>query len=68
MMDYRYSMKFAKRMNEKKNKIKKNEGFFFGQHSLVEKSPTTTEIYIIYCIYICIYISLFLNKMFLFSN
>ena len=32
-----------------KNKIKfnkKNEGFFFGQHPLAEKSPTATGVYV----------------------
>ena len=37
-------MKFAKK-SENKNKIAKNEGYFFGQHPLVEKSPTATDIY-----------------------
>ena len=27
-------------------KISKNEGYFFGQHPMVEKSPTATDIYI----------------------
>ena len=29
----------------KKTKISKNEGYFFGQHPLIEKSPTATDIY-----------------------
>ena len=37
------SMKFAKK-SEDKNKISKNEGYFFRQHPLVEKSPTATEL------------------------
>ena len=35
-------MKFAKK-SEDKNKISKNEGLFFGQHPLVEKTPTATD-------------------------
>ena len=45
--------------NEKiKIKFQKNEGFFFGQHSLVEKSPTATDIYIFTFViyYICRYL------------
>ena len=38
-------MKFAKK-SENKNKIAKNEGYFFGQHPLVEKSPTATDIFL----------------------
>ena len=37
-------------LNLKKAKIKikfqKNEGYLFGQHSLVEKSPTATALFI----------------------
>ena len=38
-----YSMKFE---NEDENKISKNEGYFFGQHPLVEKLRTGTDIYL----------------------
>ena len=38
-----YSMKFAKK-TKIKIKLKKNEGYFFEQHPLVEKSPTPTDI------------------------
>ena len=40
-----YSMKFAKNKAKIKNKISKNEGYLFRQHSLFEKSPTATDIY-----------------------
>ena len=45
-----YSMKFA---SEYSNTISKNEGYFFGQLPLVEKSPTAADTYIydIYKIY-----------------
>ena len=36
-----YSMKFPKK-SEDLYKISKNEGYFFGKHLLVEKSPTAT--------------------------
>ena len=41
-----YSMKAKKKKSEDLNKISKNEGLFFEQHPLVEKSPTSTDIYI----------------------
>ena len=31
--------------SEDENKISKNEGYFFGQHPLVEKSPTAVDFY-----------------------
>ena len=38
-----YSMKFVKKKKAKiKIKFQKNEGNFFGQHFLVEKSQTAT--------------------------
>ena len=44
-----YSMKFAKK-SEDQNKISKHEGYFFGQHPLVEKTPTATDMYMLICI------------------
>ena len=38
-----YSMKFAKKKAKIKIKFQKKEGYFFGQHPLVEKSPTATD-------------------------
>ena len=38
-----YSMKFAKK-TEIKIRFKKNEGYFFRQHPLVEKSLTATDV------------------------
>ena len=47
-----------KKKNEIKIKFQKNEEFF-NQHSLVEKSPTTTDIYIfIFDIYVYVYLYL----------
>ena len=37
-------MKFANK-SEDSNKMSKNEGYVFGQHPLVEKSPTATDKY-----------------------
>ena len=41
---------FDEKKSEDQNKISKNEGYFFGQHPVVEKSPTATgtPIYIKY--------------------
>ena len=39
-----YLMKFAKKKKVKiKIKFPKNKGYFFGQHLLIEKSPTATD-------------------------
>ena len=45
-------MKFAKKKSEDLNKISKNEGSFFGQHPLVENSPTATDKYLYYKFFI----------------
>ena len=34
--------------SEDKNKISKNEGYFLLQHPLVKKSPTATDMYIVF--------------------
>ena len=38
-------MKFAQK-SEDENKISKNEGYFYGQHPLVENLPTATGVYV----------------------
>ena len=46
-----FSMKFAKK-SEDKNKISKNKGYFLGQHPLVVKSPTAAPLeYMLYIPY-----------------
>ena len=45
-----YSMKLAKKRERKLNLNFKNEGYFFGQYPVVEKSPTATNIIHIYVI------------------
>ena len=40
--------KKKKKKREDQNKISKNEGFFFEQHPLSEKSPTTTAANVIH--------------------
>ena len=37
--------KICKKIAKFKIKFQKNEEYFFGQHPLVEKSPTATDIY-----------------------
>ena len=41
---FRWSLQ--KKKSEVLNKISKKEGYFFGQHPLVEKSPTASGFYI----------------------